>query len=83
VKPLGVEVRAGVHTGEVELVGDDIAGIAVHIGSRIADLAGPGQVMVSRTVRDLVVGSDLEFEPAGTHALKGIPGEWEIYDVVT
>lgn len=83
VKPLGVEVRAGVHTGEVELVGGGIAGIAVHIGSRIAALAGPGQVMVSRTVRDLVVGSDLEFEPAGNHKLKGIPGEWEIYDVVT
>jgi pimeloyl-ACP methyl ester carboxylesterase len=82
VKPLGVEVRVGVHTGEVELVGDDIAGIAVHIGSRIAALAGPGQVLVSRTVSDLVVGSDLEFEPAGTHQLKGIPGHWEIYVVV-
>jgi pimeloyl-ACP methyl ester carboxylesterase len=82
MRPLGVEVRAGVHTGEVELVGDDIAGIAVHIGSRIAALAGPGHVMVSRTVRDLVVGSELVLEPAGAHQLKGVPGDWEVYEVV-
>jgi pimeloyl-ACP methyl ester carboxylesterase len=82
VRPLGIEVRAGVHTGEVELVGDDIAGMGVHIGARIAALAGAGQVFVSRTVRDLVVGSELAFEERGTRALKGVPGEWEIYEAV-
>lgn len=82
VRPIGLEVRAGVHTGEVELVGDDIAGMGVHIGARIAALAGPGQVFVSRTVRDLVVGSELEFEERGSHPLKGVPGEWEIYEAV-
>jgi pimeloyl-ACP methyl ester carboxylesterase len=81
-RDLDVEVRVGVHTGEVEVVGSDIAGIAVHIGSRIADLAGPGQVYVSRTVRDLVAGSELVFEERGTHRLKGIPGDWEIYESV-
>jgi class 3 adenylate cyclase len=79
---LGIEVRAGVHTGEVELVGDDIAGMGVHIGARIAALAGAGQVFVSRTVRDLVVGSELAFEERGARALKGVPGEWEIYEAV-
>jgi len=82
VKPLGIEVRAGVHTGEVELVGDDIAGMGVHIGARIAALAGPGQVFVSRTVRDLVVGSELAFEERGPHPLKGVPGAWDIYESV-
>lgn len=82
VKPLGVELRAGVHTGEVEMVGDDVAGMAVHIGSRIAGLAGPQQVFVSRTVKDLVVGSELEFAERGVHELKGVPGRWEIYEVV-
>ncbi|HEX6219957.1 MAG TPA: adenylate/guanylate cyclase domain-containing protein [Acidimicrobiia bacterium] len=82
VRPLGIEVRAGVHTGEVELVADDIAGMGVHIGARIASLAGPGQVFVSRTVRDLVVGSDLVFEERGAHPLKGVPGTWEIYEAL-
>lgn len=82
VRPLGLEVRAGVHTGEVEWVGDDIAGMGVHIGARIAALAGPGQVFVSRTVRDLVVGSELMFEERGSHPLKGVPGDWEIYEAV-
>ena len=82
VAALGVEVRAGVHTGEVELVDDDVAGVAVHIGARIAALAGPNQVLVSRTVKDLVVGSELEFEERGRHQLKGVPGEWEIYEAV-
>ena len=75
-------MRTGVHTGEVELVGTDIAGIGVHIGARIGALAGPGQVFVSRTVRDLVVGSELKFEERGSHALKGVPGTWEIYEAV-
>lgn len=82
VRSLGIEVRAGVHTGEVEKVGNDIAGIGVHIGARIASLAGPGQVFVSRTVRDLVVGSELVFEMRGNHTLKGVPGSWEIYEAV-
>jgi class 3 adenylate cyclase len=82
VRSLGIEVRAGVHTGEVELVGDDVAGLAVHIGARIASLAGPGEVLVSRTVKDLVVGSDLTFRDHGAHRLKGVPDVWEIYEAV-
>jgi pimeloyl-ACP methyl ester carboxylesterase len=74
VRPLGHEIRAGVHTGEVELAGDDIRGLAVHIGARVGALAGPSQVLVSQTVKDLVVGSGLAFEDAGEHDLKGVPG---------
>lgn len=80
VRSLGIEVRAGVHTGEVELIGDDVAGLGVHIAARIAALAGPGQVFASRTVRDLVVGSDIEFEDRGTRELKGVPEPWQIYE---
>lgn len=79
VRRLGVEARAGVHTGEVELRGDDVGGIGVHIGARVASTAGPGQVLVSRTVVDLVVGSGLAFADAGAHALKGVPGEWQLF----
>lgn len=82
VRSLGVEIRAGVHTGEVELVGDDIAGLGVHIASRIAALAGAGQIFVSRTVKDLVVGSDLAFEGRGSHQLKGIPDSWDVYEAL-
>lgn len=82
VRKLGIEVRAGVHTGEVENVGDDVAGVAVHIGARIGALAGAGQVFVSRTVRDLVVGSELVFEERGVHELRGVPGTWEIYEAI-
>jgi class 3 adenylate cyclase len=78
---LGIEVRAGLHTGEVESMGDDIGGIAVHVAARIAALAGPGVVLASRTVRDLAVGSGIEFDAFGRHALKGIPDEWDIYSV--
>jgi class 3 adenylate cyclase len=78
---LGVEVRAGLHTGEVELIGDDIGGIAVHVAARIAALAGAGSVLASRTVRDLAAGSGIEFDPAGRHSLKGVPDEWELYNV--
>jgi class 3 adenylate cyclase/pimeloyl-ACP methyl ester carboxylesterase len=81
VRPLGIEVRAGLHTGEVELRGDDIGGIAVHIGQRVSALAGPGEVLVSRTVTDLVAGSGLEFEARGEHELKGVPGKFAIYAV--
>jgi class 3 adenylate cyclase len=79
VQALGIEVRAGLHTGECEVRGDDIGGIAVHIGARVSDLAGPNDVLVSSTLRDLVIGSGLEFEERGAHELKGVPGEWHIF----
>jgi class 3 adenylate cyclase len=78
---LGIDVRAGLHTGEVELMGDDVGGIAVHVAARIAALAGGSEVLASRTVRDLAAGSAIVFDPAGRHALKGIPDEWEVYSV--
>jgi class 3 adenylate cyclase len=79
VSGLGLEVRAGVHTGEVEVLGDDVGGMAVHIGARVSALAGPGEVLVSSTVKDLVVGSGIGFAERGEHALKGVPGEWRIF----
>ena len=79
VRSLGIEIRAGVHTGEIELLGEDIAGLAVHIGARIAAIAGAGEVYASQTVKDLVVGSQLAFESRGRHELKGVPGEWVVY----
>jgi class 3 adenylate cyclase len=82
VQSLGIEVRAGLHTGECEVRGDDIGGIGVHIGARVSALAGPNEVLVSSTLRDLVIGSGLEFEDLGTHQLKGVPGEWRISAVV-
>ena len=81
VQGLGLDIRAGVHTGECEIAGDKLAGIAVHIGARVAGLAGPGEVLVSSTVRDLVAGSGLEFEDRGPASLKGVPGEWRLYRV--
>ena len=82
VRALGLEVRAGVHTGEVELLGDGVSGIAVHVGARIGALAGPGEVLVSSTVKDLVAGSGLEFAERGPTELKGVPGTWTIYEAV-
>jgi pimeloyl-ACP methyl ester carboxylesterase len=79
VRRLGIEIRAGLHTGECELVGKDVAGIAVHIGARVGAQAAPGEVLVSNTVKDLVAGSGLSFVERGTHALKGVPGEWRLY----
>jgi len=79
---LGIEIRAGLHTGECELVGDKVRGISVHIGSRVASLAGPGEVLVSSTVKDLVAGSGLEFKDRGVHTLRGVPGEWRLFSVV-
>jgi class 3 adenylate cyclase len=79
VSQLGLTVRAGLHTGEVEVVGDKIGGIAVHIGARVASHAGPGEVVVSNTVKDLVAGSGLQFEDRGVRPLKGVPGEWRLY----
>jgi class 3 adenylate cyclase len=79
VRPLGIEVRAGVHTGEIELRGDDIGGIAVHIGQRVSALAGAGETLVSSTVKDLVAGSGITFADRGSHALKGVPDEWRLF----
>jgi class 3 adenylate cyclase len=76
---LGIEVRAGLHTGEVELRGDDIAGLGVNIASRIEALAQPGEVLVSRTVTDLVAGSGLDFDDRGEHDLRGVPGRWQLF----
>jgi class 3 adenylate cyclase len=76
---IGIDVRAGLHTGECELRGNDVGGIAVHIGSRVSSLAGAGEVLVSGTVRDLVVGSGFDFVDRGTHELKGVPGEWRLF----
>jgi class 3 adenylate cyclase len=81
IRPLGIEVRAGLHTGECEVTGNDFGGLAVHIGARVASLAGPSEVLVSRTVRDLVAGSGLRFRERGSPALKGVPGEWHLFAV--
>jgi class 3 adenylate cyclase len=81
-KDIGLELRAGVHTGEVEVRGDDIAGLAVTIAKRVCDLAGPGEALVTRTVSDLVVGSRIVFEDRGDHELKGVPGTWRLYRAV-
>jgi class 3 adenylate cyclase len=83
VGPLGIEIRAGLHTGEVAIEGDDVAGLGVVIGARVGALAPPSQVLVSQTVKDLVAGSGLVFEPTGEHELKGVPDRWNLYRVVT
>lgn len=77
----GLEIRVGLHTGEIELIGDDVAGIAVHIGARVGATAGPGEVLVSGTVKDLVVGSGISFEDRGRRELRGVPGEWSLWAV--
>jgi pimeloyl-ACP methyl ester carboxylesterase len=82
VRPLGIELRAGLHTGEIELAASGVEGLAVHIGARVAALAGPGETLVSSTVKDLVVGSGISFEDRGAHELKGVPGEWLVYAAV-
>lgn len=82
VRQLGIEVRAGLHTGECEIVGDDFGGIAVHTGARVMANADAGEVLVSATVKDLVAGSGIRFQSKGKHTLKGVPGEWELYSVV-
>ena len=79
VAELGIELRAGIHTGECEAIGQDLGGLAVHIGARVSALAGPGEVVVSSTVKELVVGSDMQFADRGEHELKGVPGSWHIY----
>jgi len=79
---LGLQIYAGLHTGEIELRGDDIGGVAVHLASRLMTVAKPGEIICSRTVKDLVVGSGIHFDDRGTHALKGVPDEWQLYAVV-
>ena len=82
VRSFGIDVRAGLHSGEIELQGDDdVAGMAVHIGARVSALAGAGEVFVSSTVKDLVAGSGIDFEDRGEHELKGVPGSWKVYAV--
>ncbi len=81
VRELGLELRAGLHTGECELHDDKVAGIAVSIGARVAGLAQPGEVLVSSTVKDLVAGSGIDFRDRGEHELKGVPGAWKLYAV--
>jgi len=81
VHQVGMDVRIGLHTGECELMGDDVGGVAVHTGARVAALAGPGDVLVSSTVKDLVAGSRIEFADRGSHELKGVPGDWRLYAV--
>jgi class 3 adenylate cyclase len=79
VRALGLDVRAGLHTGEIELVNDKVSGLAVHIGARVAAAAGPGEILVSSTVKDLVAGSGLRFQDRGSQALKGVPGQWHLF----
>jgi class 3 adenylate cyclase len=81
MRPLGIEARAGLHTGECEVIGEDIGGLAVHIAARVSALAGRGEVLASRTVTDLVAGSKIRFAARGEHALKGVPGTWELFAV--
>ena len=81
VGQLGIDVRIGVHTGECELMGSDVGGLAVHTGARVAALAGAREILVSSTVKDLVAGSKIDFIERGTHELKGVPGEWHLYAV--
>jgi class 3 adenylate cyclase len=83
VAALGIEIRAGLHTGEVSIEGDDLAGLGVVIGARVGALAGPSQVLVSQTVKDLIAGSGVIFEDAGEHELKGVPDRWHLYRVVS
>ncbi|HYZ67689.1 MAG TPA: hydrolase, partial [Mycobacterium sp.] len=83
VQALGIQVRAGLHPGECEIRGDDIGGIAEHIGARVSALAGLNDVLVSSTLRDLVIGSGLEFDDRGAHDLKGVPGQWRLFAVAS
>jgi class 3 adenylate cyclase len=82
VRTLGLEIRAGLHTGDCELIGDAVEGIAVHIGARVMAKAGPDEVVVSSTVKDLVVGTGIKFKDHGTHSLKGVPKKWRLYCVL-
>jgi class 3 adenylate cyclase/pimeloyl-ACP methyl ester carboxylesterase len=81
VEALGLEVRSGLHTGEIQLIGDDVGGIAVHIGARVSEYAGPGEVVVSSAIPPLLAGSDLHFIDRGAHEMRGVPGAWRLYSV--
>ena len=81
LQPIDLAIRSGIHTGEVEVRGADVGGMAVHLAARILTEASPGEILVSRTVKDLVVGSDLSFEDRGVHRLKGIDGDWQLLAV--
>ncbi len=84
MRALGLQVRVGVHTGEMEHgPGGEIRGIAVHTGARVAALASPGEIVVSRTIRDLVAGAPIQLQSRGIHELKGVPGSWEVFAVVS
>ena len=83
MRALGIEIRAGLHSGEIEFLDNDVSGIAVHIGQRVAAHAGPNEVLVSRTVADLLAGSDFEFRDQGQRELKGVPGAWHLDRVET
>ena len=82
METLGIDVRAGVHTGECEVIDNKMGGLAVNIGSRICALARPSEVLASQTIKDLVAGAGLRFEERGAHELKGIPGEWRLFTLV-
>jgi class 3 adenylate cyclase len=82
VLKLGIDVRAGVHTGEVEVGRDGVTGLAVHIGARVMAMARPGDVIATSTVRDLVAGSGIDFSDRGLHTLKGVPGEWRVFSAI-
>jgi class 3 adenylate cyclase len=82
LRTLDIEIRAGLHTGEVELIDEDIGGIGVHVAARVLDHAGPGEVLTSAAVPLLVTGSGIEFDDRGDHELKGVPGTWRLYSVV-
>jgi class 3 adenylate cyclase len=82
-RSLGIEIRAGLHVGEVELRGEDIGGLAVHVASRVMSSAEPGEILVSSTVKDLVIGAGIEFEERGARELKGVPGTWNLYAVAS
>ena len=81
LQEVGIEIRAGLHTGEIQPRGADVGGIAVHVAARVMGAAGAGEVLVSRTVRDLVAGSDVALEDRGSHALKGIGGDWQLFAI--
>jgi class 3 adenylate cyclase len=81
VRELGLEIRAGLHTGECEVIGEKLGGIAVNIGARVAARAQPGEILVSSTVKDLVAGSGIAFEDRGSAELKGVPGTWQLFAV--
>jgi class 3 adenylate cyclase len=83
LRECGITIRAGLHAGECELVEGKIRGITVHTGARVSALAGPGEILVSQTVKDLVAGSGLQFEDRGTYSLKGVPGDWHLYAVAS